>query len=139
MNNQIGIWGSGPWRDDAKVGEAVDVAAEIEQLGFASLWLSAGFGSGLPARFSQLLTTTTHITIATGILSIWHASPHDTAKAVADLEQRFPGRFTLGLGASHAPLVEALSVRYERPYSQMVDYLTALAALTCPRLVSQCL
>jgi len=128
VNNQIGIWGSGPWRDEAKAGEAVDVAAEIEQLGFTSLWLSAGFGVGIPARFSQLLKATTRITVATGILSIWHASPEDTAHAVADLDNRFPGRFTLGLGASHAPLVEALSVPYERPYSQMVEYLTALAA-----------
>ena len=38
------------------------------------------------------------------------------------LDAQYPGRFVLGLGASHAPLVE----NYTRPYSRMVAYLDTL-------------
>jgi probable F420-dependent oxidoreductase len=44
---------------------------------------------------------------------------------------RFGSRFLLGLGASHAPLVEsAQRGPYRRPYSKMVGYLDALDAAT---------
>jgi probable F420-dependent oxidoreductase len=56
---------------------------------------------------------------------MWTGAPEDVGLAVADLEARFPGRFLLGIGASHAPLV----TDYSRPYSHMVAYLDALDAL----------
>jgi probable F420-dependent oxidoreductase len=64
--------------------------------------------------------------VASGILSIWLASPEEVAAGVAGLEAAHPGRFLLGLGVSHAPLVERLGGRCRRPYSRMVDYLDAL-------------
>ncbi len=62
------------------------------------------------------------MTVASGIVSIWRASPADIAAAVADLDAQYPGRFVLGLGASHAVLAED----YARPYAHMVEYLDAL-------------
>jgi probable F420-dependent oxidoreductase len=59
---------------------------------------------------------------------MWTGAPVDVGAAVADLESRFPGRFLLGIGASHAPMVSD----YTRPYSHMVDYLDALDALDTP-------
>ena len=132
MNTRVGIWGSGPWRDDTRADEAAETAVELEELGFSSLWLSAGFETGFPKRYSQFLAATSRITVATGILSIWHATPRETADAVAELERQYPGRFTLGLGASHAVFVEALSNMYERPYTRMVDYLAELDAQQPP-------
>src|SRR5262249_56747673 len=46
---------------------------------------------------------------------------------------RFGPRFLLGLGSSHAPLVEsALRVLFARPYSKMVEYLDALDEAVAP-------
>ncbi len=45
--------------------------------------------------------------------------------AVAELDDRFPGRFLLGIGTSHSVIVED----YRKPYSRMVEYLDALDAL----------
>lgn len=59
---------------------------------------------------------------------IWHSTPPQTTSAVADLDRAFPGRFLLGLGASHAPRVEGEGRRYVRPYSRMVSYLDGLDA-----------
>ncbi|TQS39542.1 TIGR03620 family F420-dependent LLM class oxidoreductase [Cryptosporangium phraense] len=114
-------------------GAAVSAAAELEELGFHRLWFSGGFGDGVPARFREILDGTKRLGVAPGIVSIWHASPDDAAAYTAAAEQAHPGRFLLGLGASHAPAVEGKGEQYRRPYSRMVEYLDALdAAGTAP-------
>jgi probable F420-dependent oxidoreductase len=120
---RVGVWWSGTWRmkdDDA----SVDVAAELEDLGYSALWSSGGFEPGLPTRFGRLLSATSHTAVASGIVSIWASFPDEIARAAADLDVHYPGRFVLGLGVSHAPLVG----NYARPYSHMVGFLDALDA-----------
>src|SRR5580700_4755246 len=98
----MGIWWSGSWR--VKGDPSVDVARAVEELGYSALWSSGGMDPGLSTHFDRLLGATAHIAVASGIVSIWRASPDDVSRAVADLDARYPGRFVLGLGASHAPL-----------------------------------
>jgi probable F420-dependent oxidoreductase len=123
---RIGAWWSGSWSPAGEPG--VDGAAELEALGYRTLWSSAGFEPGLPARFERLLASTRHASVATGIVSIWVSPPETIAAAAADLESRFPGRFVLGIGASHAAIVPD----YVRPYSKVVAFLNALDALDTP-------
>ena len=118
---RTGIWWSGSWRDKSS-GHAVDVAAELEELGYTALWSSGRFGTGLSEHFERLLESTKNVVVASGIVSIWHASPAEIAVATRQLEDRYPGRFLLGLGASHGAVVE----NYSRPYSKMVAYLDSL-------------
>jgi probable F420-dependent oxidoreductase len=117
---RLGVWWSGTWRvaDDA----SVEVAGELEELGYTALWSSGGFQPGLSAHFERLLEATTRMKVCSGIVSVWSTSPDEIALAVADLNLLHPGRFVLGLGASHAPIVE----NYTRPYSHMAEYLDAL-------------
>jgi len=123
---RLGVWWSGSWRvaDDA----SLDVAAELEDLGYTALWSSGRFDPGLSPHFERLIAATTHVAVASGIVSIWAATPDDVAAAVAHLDTRYPGRFLLGLGASHAPLAEG----YSRPYAHMVRYLDALDSAQPP-------
>ncbi|MGO8860759.1 MAG: TIGR03620 family F420-dependent LLM class oxidoreductase [Acidimicrobiales bacterium] len=123
---RVGVWWSGTWQvEDDPTRSA---AAELESLGYGALWVSGGFDPGLSPIFGQLLASTTRVAVASGIVSIWTGAPADVGPAVADLDARFPGRFLLGIGASHAPLVSD----YARPYSHMVAYLDALDALETP-------
>jgi probable F420-dependent oxidoreductase len=117
---RIGVWWSSAWRvaEDA----SVDVAAELEELGYTALWSSGGFQPGLSPQFERLLAATTRMMVCSGIVSIWSTTPDEIALAVADLDLRHPGRFVLGLGASHAAIAED----YSRPYSHMAVYLHAL-------------
>jgi probable F420-dependent oxidoreductase len=119
---RVGVWWSGTWR--VADGASVEAAAELEDLGYTALWSSGGFQPGLSPHFGRLLSATTRIMVLSGIVSIWSTTPDEIAPAVADLDLRHPGRFVLGLGASHAPIVE----NYTRPYSHMVEYLDALDA-----------
>ena len=117
---RVGVWWSGAWRvtEDA----SINVAAELEELGYTALWSSGGFEPGLSPHFERLLTATTRMMVCSGIVSIWSTSPDEIAHAAADLDLRHPGRFVLGIGASHAAIVED----YSRPYSKMAAYLDAL-------------
>lgn len=116
---RLGVWWSGSWRaEDA----SVDVAAELEELGYGALWSSGGFEPGLSKVFDRLLASTSRIVVASGIVTVWHSSPEVISSDVAALDDRYPGRFLLGLGASHAVLVE----NYAHPYSQMVRFLDGL-------------
>jgi probable F420-dependent oxidoreductase len=116
----VGIWWSGSWQ--AEGAALTDVAAEMEALGYTALWSSGGFEPGLSTRFERLLSATDHVVVASGIVSIWTTSPDEISPSFADLEARYPGRFLLGLGASHAPIV----TDYSRPYAHVVSYLDGL-------------
>jgi probable F420-dependent oxidoreductase len=122
----IGVWWSGSWRPAGE--PEANGAAELEALGFRTLWSSGGFEPGLPDRFERLLDSTQRASVATGIVSVWVSPPETIAAAAADLEDRFPGRFVLGLGASHAAIV----ADYAKPYSKVVAFLDALDAADTP-------
>ncbi|MEU8425506.1 LLM class F420-dependent oxidoreductase [Micromonospora sp. NPDC048835] len=109
-------------------GAAVDAATELDDLGYSRIWFSGGFGENVAPRFREILDGTTRIGVASGIVSIWHSSPPEVAAFAQDAERAHPGRFLLGLGASHAVLVESGGTDYRKPYSRMVDYLDGLDA-----------
>ncbi len=121
----VGVWWSGSWRP---AGSPHSAAGELEDLGYGALWSSGGFDPGLSPHFEHLLQSTRRTVVASGILSVWTATPEEIAVATTALEARFPGRFLLGLGTSHAPLVE----NYAHPYRRMVEYLDALDPLEAP-------
>jgi probable F420-dependent oxidoreductase len=117
----VGIWWSG-WQADG----FVEAAGEIEAAGYGAIWVSGGFQPGLSPRFEQLLAATNEIKIASGIINTWFTPAAELATAVADLESKHPGRFLLGLGVSHAPLIDSGEHKYERPLEQMVGFLEEL-------------
>jgi probable F420-dependent oxidoreductase len=121
----VGVWWSFSWRP---AGASSGAAGELEGLGYGALWSSGGFEPGLSPRFERLLSSTRHSVVASGIVTIWTATPEQLAKATTGLEESYPGRFLLGLGASHAPVVE----QYAQPYRRMVEFLDALDDLDAP-------
>jgi probable F420-dependent oxidoreductase len=123
---RVGVWlGRDQWEGTAPE-QVAATAATVENLGFGALWSSAGFGSRLPEAFRIWVSATSRLVVATGILSVWHVPAAQAAADTAAIEAAHPGRFLLGLGASHAPLVENTGARYERPYSKVVEYLDEL-------------
>jgi len=127
------VWGGGFWLSRKTREAALDAARELEELGYSRLWTSGGFWDGIPAIYDEVLSATTRLGVASGIVSIWHAAPADAAATVDRLERDHPGRFLLGIGTSHAPVVDATEAHtYTKPYSHMVEYLDALDAAETP-------
>jgi len=119
---RIGIW-SDPLRYHPDRAAVADAAAELDELGFGALWVP-DIGGDVLGDCEHLLNATRRAVVATGILNIWMQDAAAVAAGVAELAFRHPDRFLLGLGASHASVVDA----YEKPYSSMVAYLDALDA-----------
>ena len=75
----------------------------------------------------MLLANTERLVFATGIVNIHHRHPGVTKQAATTLAEMCDSRFLLGLGVSHAPLVEGLrQLDYSKPLSAMRNYLTAM-------------
>jgi probable F420-dependent oxidoreductase len=125
---RLGVWSVGIRQvADPAVPAA---AAELERLGYGTIWYSGGTGSRGFEIGRALLRATSRITIATGITSIWATTPAESAAGFGQLEQAAPGRFLLGLGVSHAPMVNHRDPgRYHRPLQNMAQYLAQLTAV----------
>jgi probable F420-dependent oxidoreductase len=127
---RIGIWSSGLRYGD--VGAAREGAAEAEALGYSAVWVP-DIGGDVFATVAALLDATTSMVVATGILNLWMHPPEETAAGFAAQEERHPGRFLLGLGVSHAPVVDQGEPgRYRKPLQAMREYLDALDSADPP-------
>ncbi len=125
-----GIW-SGQLRygDAAEIGEA---AAELDDLGYGALWIP-DVGGDVLGSVELLLRATPRAVVATGILNIWMHEPSEVAQRRASWSDAWRARFLLGLGVSHAPLIDHQHPgRYTKPYSKMVEYLDGLDAAEAP-------
>ncbi|QWF22795.1 TIGR03620 family F420-dependent LLM class oxidoreductase [Nocardioides sp. LMS-CY] len=129
MSLPTGPWGA--WSSGLRLREraaAVEAAAALEEAGCSALWMTGGLSDPFE-RVADLLGATSRVTVATGILSIWTMSPDDVATGVRSLPDSDRHRFLLGLGVSHAQLVDrGAAGRYRRPLTQLRTYLDGLDA-----------
>jgi probable F420-dependent oxidoreductase len=125
----------GIWCADLRVNdidEATGAAAELEDLGFGALWLP-GRGADIYERVSALLDATERIVVATGVVTIWRHGAVEAAAAHAEITRRHPGRFLLGIGVSHAQIVDRTEPgRYAKPLQHLAAYLDELDAASPP-------
>ncbi|HVC41272.1 MAG TPA: TIGR03620 family F420-dependent LLM class oxidoreductase [Candidatus Saccharimonadales bacterium] len=104
------------------------VAQEIESLGFGTLWYGEAVAREVFAQGAIFLAATTSLVVASGIANIWARDPMAMAAGGRALAEAWPGRFVLGLGVSHAPMVGARGHQYARPVSAMRDYLEKMSS-----------
>ncbi len=122
---RVGVWSGA--LEFAPASQAQELAAEIEQLGYAAIWLPEVAGRDVFVHHALLLSATERIVGATGIANIWGRDAVTMAGAAKALTEAFPERFLLGLGVSHQPLVEDLRGHtYAKPLSAMRAYLGAM-------------
>jgi probable F420-dependent oxidoreductase len=102
--------------------------AELEELGWRSLWCWEVLGREALTNAGLLLAATGRMVVGTGIATIWARDPAAMANAQRTLAEAYPDRFVLGVGVSHGPLVDARGHRYQRPLATMRAYLDAMDA-----------
>lgn len=128
---RVGIW-SRELRYHPDRGARAAAAAELEDLGYSAIFIPDAGGDVL-SEVEHLLAATRRIPVATGVLNIWMHDPAEVASRRAGIVARFGPRFLLGLGSSHAPLVEAaMRGPYLRPHERMLEYLDALDTAAAP-------
>ena len=98
----------------------------VEDMGYGAVWFPESRGREAIALSAMLLAETSTIKVAPGIANIWARDASAAAGAAMALGEAWPGRFTLGLGVSHAPAVGARGHEYVRPLRRMEEYIGAM-------------
>ncbi len=123
---KLGIWFS---HNPMSIAESVAFAQQVEACGYGALWIPEAIGREPLVHLAYLASKTSSLVLATGIANIWARDAVTMAAAQKTLVELSENRFLLGLGVSHAPLVEGVrGHRYHRPLSYMRDYLDKMAA-----------
>ena len=107
--------------------EAATFARKLEAWGYAALWIPESIGREVIASAAWLLANTQSLVIASGIANIYARDATSAAAAQKTLNESSGGRFLLGLGVSHVPLVEGVrQAQYGKPVPTMRAYLQAM-------------
>jgi len=129
---RLGVWAS---MDGMTAEAAAAFARRVEGWGYGALWVPESRGRNVLVISSWLLANTKTLTVATGIANIYARDAQASASGQRALAEQSGGRFLLGLGVSHVPLVEGLrGHRYGKPVATMRAYLEAMrgAAYAAP-------
>lgn len=123
---RVGIW-TGQF-DAFPTSQVRDIVQELEAQGWPCVWRPESSGRDALVSAAHMLDATSVLRVATGIAQIHARHPHTTRAAQRTLHEASGGRFLLGLGVSHAPfIVGSRKLEYRTPYSDMVEYLAAMA------------
>src|SRR3954452_9293643 len=116
--------------DCKTVQEAVDRVSAAATDGFDGIWFAQGFGFDSLTALAVAGREVPGIDLGTAVVPIQGRHPIPLAQQALTVADAAPGRFTLGIGATHAPVSEGW---YGIPYKGIVDLmeqeLQALAPL----------
>ena len=121
--NSFGVW---QFTDGVSSAEARAMAQRIESLGYSALWIPEAVGRHAFVNSANLLLATDKLVIATGIAGIHNRPAWSTKMAATELDELSGGRFILGLGVSHAPMVTLRGLDYSKPLTAMREYLDVI-------------
>jgi probable F420-dependent oxidoreductase len=109
--------------------EMAAFARRIEDLGYSALWFPEALGREAFSAASFLLSATNKLVVATGIANVYARDAVTMAAGRNTLAEQSNGRFVLGVGVSHQPMVEGLRGHdYSKPFTYMTKYLDAMNA-----------
>ncbi|HEX5326568.1 MAG TPA: TIGR03620 family F420-dependent LLM class oxidoreductase [Acetobacteraceae bacterium] len=121
---RLGVW----YPMDRLDGEAIGgFVRQVESLGYDALWYpeSRGYESFSLAGF--MLGATTRLKIGSSIASIYARDAFTARRGMVGLNELYGGRFFLGLGVSHVPMVEGVRGHsYAKPVPAMRAYLDGI-------------
>jgi probable F420-dependent oxidoreductase len=127
LQGTIGVWTH--THESVRPAALGGIAEVLEVAGFSAAWLPEAYGREAMTGAQTLVERSTDLVVATGIASIYARDAMAAASASRTLADLSGGRFVLGLGVSHRPLVErGRAGTYDPPLAAMSDYLDALEA-----------
>jgi F420-dependent oxidoreductase-like protein len=110
--------------------QLVSDVVSAESDGFATYWLAQTGLVDATAVLGLAGTRTTKIELGTAVVPTWERHPRALAAQALTAQAACHGRFVLGIGLSHRPVVEGmLRMTWERPIRHMLDYLDVLQPL----------
>jgi len=121
---KLGVWA---FIDEMTAPQAVKFAQQLEQWGYSALWIPEAVGRDPFSIISYMAAKTEKLIFASGIANIYARDPMAMNAIHKTVSELAPGRFMLGLGVSHAPLVKDIrGHEYQKPVSTMRHYLASM-------------
>ncbi|MBR0934366.1 TIGR03620 family F420-dependent LLM class oxidoreductase [Bradyrhizobium jicamae] len=121
---RLGVWYSTDKLDGSQLR---DFVRTVENNGYAALWYPESRGYESMSLATYLLSCSEKLIIGSSIANIYARDSYTALRAVISLNALYGGRFILGLGVSHIPMVEGLrGHRYDKPLAAMGAYLDGI-------------
>jgi probable F420-dependent oxidoreductase len=121
---RLGVWYPVDRLDGAGIRRLL---RRVEDLGYSTLWYPEALGYESLSIASFLLANTTRLIIGSSIANIYARDPFTARRGLRTLSSLYDDRFILGLGVSHAPMVERVRGHvYDKPVPTMRRYLDGL-------------
>ena len=118
---KLGVWYPVDRLDGAPIRRFVQT---VEGLGYSALWYPESLGYKSLSLASFLLANTTRLVIGSSIANIYARDAFTSRRGLRTLSGLYDDRFILGLGVSHAPMVEKVRGHvYDKPVPAMRRYL----------------
>jgi len=113
-----------------------ELAARTEAQGFAGLWLGAAFGFDPIMALALAGDVTSTLELGVAVVPTWPRHPLVMAQQAATASAATGGRFRLGIGPSHAPVMQMYGIDFDRPISHVREYIAIVRALLADGRVS---
>jgi F420-dependent oxidoreductase-like protein len=127
---RIGIMLGATTGPDSTLDGMVAYARQLEERGFASLWLAHIFGFDAITCMAMIGRETERIELGTAVVPTFPRHPSAIAQQALTAAAASGGRFSLGIGLSHQIVIESmLGLSYAKPASHMREYLEVLTPL----------
>jgi probable F420-dependent oxidoreductase len=98
----------------------------VEDLGYSTFWYPEALGYESLSIASFMLANTERLVIGSSIANIYARDPFTARRGLRTLSSLYDDRFILGLGVSHAPMVERRGHAYDKPVPTMRRYLDSV-------------
>jgi 5,10-methylenetetrahydromethanopterin reductase len=132
---RIGIFGG--VTATASIDEAIQDVRRAEQQGFASYWVPQIFGYDALTLLAVIGRDTSRIELGTSVVPTYPRHPAMLAAQALTTQKAAGGRFTLGIGLSHQPVIEHMfGMSFDKPVRHLREYLEILMPLVDGRPVS---
>src|SRR5215471_21032136 len=121
---RLGVWYS---TDKLNGEQLADFARAVEKNGYSALWYPESRGYETVALASYLLSKSDKLVVGSSIANIYARDAYTARRAMVSLNDLHGGRFIMGLGVSHIPMVEGLrGHKYDKPLGAMSAYLDGI-------------
>ena len=127
---QIGFNGTGSVQH-ADVKRIAKDAATARDAGLASYWLADHPSGGFDAITALALAgqSVPDLELGTAIVPSFPRHPMALAAQALTVNEALNGRFTLGIGLSHASMMQELGIEFAKPIRHLREYLSILGPL----------
>ncbi len=121
---RLGVWYS---TDKLNPEQLADMMKVVERSGYSAFWHPESRGYEAMSLGSYLLSKSVKLVIGSSIANIYARDAFTARRAMVSLNDFSGGRYVLGLGVSHIPMVEGLrGHKYDKPLGAMSAYLDAV-------------